>query len=267
MKPRTMVLMVVAVGCGLAASYMTSKLLADRKEKEKPPEERVNILYVKAKVPRFTVIKEPEKYFEQRSRLKSEAPKSYFSEFSEIKDKKINKELKVDVHVSPEDISDKGIAELDIPPGMGAISIRTPNQSFLVGGFIKAKDKVDVILTIKGQLAASQTILRDVMVLAVGDNPHGVEDGTGPVSKIATNVTLALGSEEAQLITLAQTLGDLSLFLRKDGEGSTTSSTKVMKPADLIRFARGISGTKVDDENLPPDLKLPPEITKPDDKK
>ena len=30
MKPKTMILMVVAVVCGLGASYMTSKLLADR---------------------------------------------------------------------------------------------------------------------------------------------------------------------------------------------------------------------------------------------
>ncbi len=30
MKPKTMILMVVAVVCGLGASYMTSRLLADR---------------------------------------------------------------------------------------------------------------------------------------------------------------------------------------------------------------------------------------------
>lgn len=32
MKPRTMILMVVAIGCGLGASYMTSKLLAERNQ-------------------------------------------------------------------------------------------------------------------------------------------------------------------------------------------------------------------------------------------
>ena len=30
MKPKTMMLMVVAIGCGLGASYMTSRLLAER---------------------------------------------------------------------------------------------------------------------------------------------------------------------------------------------------------------------------------------------
>src|SRR2546430_8010546 len=40
---RSMILMVVAVGCGLAASYMTSKLLADRREPP-PVEEKIKIL-------------------------------------------------------------------------------------------------------------------------------------------------------------------------------------------------------------------------------
>ena len=30
MKPRTMILLVVAIVCGLAASYMTNRLLADK---------------------------------------------------------------------------------------------------------------------------------------------------------------------------------------------------------------------------------------------
>ena len=32
MKPKTLILMVVAVSCGLGASYMTSRLLADREQ-------------------------------------------------------------------------------------------------------------------------------------------------------------------------------------------------------------------------------------------
>ena len=40
MKPKTIILMVVAVSCGLAASYMTSRLLADRPEAP-PDEEKV----------------------------------------------------------------------------------------------------------------------------------------------------------------------------------------------------------------------------------
>ena len=69
MKPKTLILMVVAVGCGLAASYMTSKLLADRRQ-EAPVEEKVDVLTAKIKVPQFTVIKEPDKLKDAIARAK-----------------------------------------------------------------------------------------------------------------------------------------------------------------------------------------------------
>ena len=41
MKPKTLILMVVAVTCGLGASYMTSRLLAERQPEDT---EKVKIL-------------------------------------------------------------------------------------------------------------------------------------------------------------------------------------------------------------------------------
>ena len=41
MKPKTMMLMALAVGCGLAASYMTSRLLADRNQQPNDDKKKV----------------------------------------------------------------------------------------------------------------------------------------------------------------------------------------------------------------------------------
>ncbi len=65
MKPKTIILMVVAIGCGLAASYMTSRLLADRANKEQP-EAKVKVLVAIKKVPAFEPIKKPEEYFAEK---------------------------------------------------------------------------------------------------------------------------------------------------------------------------------------------------------
>ena len=113
MKPKTMILMVVAVGCGLAASYMTSKLLADRKQVKE--EETVAVLIAKTKVPRYSIIKEPEKFFEVRQVPKS-AARSYLTDLNEVKNKRVNKEIKADVHISEEDVQ-KATAALPIPDG------------------------------------------------------------------------------------------------------------------------------------------------------
>ncbi len=54
MKPKTMMLMVVAIGCGLAASYMTSKLLAERNNAQ-TEEPKVKVLVAKIKVPAWVL--------------------------------------------------------------------------------------------------------------------------------------------------------------------------------------------------------------------
>ena len=47
MKPKTMILMVVAIVCGLGASYMTSRLLAERGEAPAAEQKKVTVLVAK----------------------------------------------------------------------------------------------------------------------------------------------------------------------------------------------------------------------------
>jgi len=230
MKPKTMILLAVALTCGLGASYMTSKLLAERKGP--PPEERVSIVVAKAPVPKYTTLSEPEKYFEVKTRLKSEAPSSYFGDLKELKDKRVNKEFKADFHISPEDVVDKA-SGLPIPDGFGSVALPVTAKS-AAGFFVNPGDKVDIILTQKGEQAASATILHDVLVLAVGDQPNkGTATPTGVMQ--AQTVNVAVKADEAHLIRLAETEGELSLFLRRDGDKSTERSDRVVTKKDLFR--------------------------------
>jgi pilus assembly protein CpaB len=240
MKPKTMILMVVAVGCGLAASYMTSKLLAERNQK--PSVEEVVVLTAKKKVPKGTVLKNPKEFFDGVRKPKAEAPAQYFRDYNDIRDKKLNKEIKQGVHITPDDVADRGQAVLDIPDGMGAIALKITAVSG-TGFYIKPGNKVDVILTTRGENAESKTILRDVLVLAVGDQPQGSEDPNARATIHAQTVTVALTSEDAQLVRVAEITGDLSLMLRKDGDTSVTRN-RVMTKRDLVRAAHGLGQNK-----------------------
>src|SRR5206468_24431 len=234
MKPKTMVLMVVAVGCGLAASYMTSKLLADRRE-QPPPEEKIKLLVTKTKVPKNTVLKDPEKYFEVRERNKSDEPKEkYFTDFVQLKDKRLKKELKPDVHVSPEDLQDRTTSTLDVPPGYGGFGLRVTAAS-LAGGYVWPGDKVDIILTTRGLKANARTVLRDVLVLAVGDKI--IRDSEAG-SLQANTVSVALLPDDAAKIRVAESLGELSLWLHGSDEG-VVHGTKVITEDDVLRPSHG----------------------------
>ncbi len=263
MKPKTLILLVVAVGCGLVASYMTSKLLAEKKAAV--PEERVDVVVAKTKVPRFTRLTDPEKYFEVRSRLKSEAPHTYISDLKDIKDKRVNKEFKPDAHIEPEDVQDKVASALPTPEGYGAIAIRV-NAATAVGYFVGPGDKVDIILTQRGDNAFASTILRDVLVLAAGDRIVRSE-GSGDTGAViqAQTVSVALKNEDAQLVRLAEAEGELSLLLRNNTDKSEPGTSKLITREDLKRAGRGTNVAGVTPPTLPP-VTTPPTTTPPETK-
>src|SRR5438034_9397079 len=103
MKPKTMILMVVAVGCGLGASYMTSRLLAER-SRQGQAEETVMVLVAKQKVPAFEPIREPEKYFKEAPFLATSVPKKAIRDFDALRNQRLNKPLDEDKPVSEDDL-------------------------------------------------------------------------------------------------------------------------------------------------------------------
>ncbi len=263
MKPKTMMLMVVAVGCGLVASYMTSRLLAERNG-QTPTENKVTVVVARQKVSPMVLIKEPEKYFELREFPESVAPKKALKSLDEIKDQRLNKPLAEDAPVTSDDVLNKEQAGLSaqLPQGTRAVSIKVTAESS-ASGFILPGSHVDVVATTRGSAkeAKSQIILQDMLVLAV-DTQAQRDPNTQAI--VGNTVTLAAKPEEAQKLTLAGALGELRLILR--GLGDTTHlRVPPAKFEDLSRPSRGDIGNE--DENtqvasaappVPPALPVPP---------
>src|SRR4051794_10629073 len=73
MKPKTLILMVVAVTCGLGASYMTSRLLAERQPDET---EKVSFLVAKKHLDMGLTVRKVEDLFEEKKVAKGDEPKN-----------------------------------------------------------------------------------------------------------------------------------------------------------------------------------------------
>lgn len=114
-----------------------------------------------------------------------------------------------------------------IDPGMRAISVGVkPNT--MAGGFIAPGDYVDVVLSYTPRLGrsvqeyadsyvsryASQTVLSNVRVLAVDQSAK--EENRE--AKVAKTVTLEVSQEGAQILALADAMGDITLALRRIGD-------------------------------------------------
>lgn len=125
-------------------------------------------------------------------------------------------------------------------PGMRAISIAISTDSG-AGGFILPNDRIDLILTRKGDAnrVSVSTLLSDIRVLAVDQTFKQEKDAKTVIGKTAT---LEVTPAQAEQVAKAQGQGVLSLSLRP----LTSGDTPVASNAPASRASRG-SGSN-DDE-------------------
>lgn len=122
-----------------------------------------------------------------------------------------------------------------LKPGMRAVAIKV-NPENMVGGFSGPGDYVDVLLTYKVKVKiesgkadwmakeavstnidkwATETILQNIRVLAVDQEASREDESKG---KVAKTVTLEVDMRNAEKLSLAQEMGELTLALRGIGD-------------------------------------------------
>ena len=114
---------------------------------------------------------------------------------------------------------DRGFLAAALGPGMRAVTVPVSAKTG-VAGFVFPGDRVDMVLTqtVKGDegqsLKASETILRNLRVLATDQSTtqETVEGKT--VVRAFRTVTLEVTPKIAEKVSVAQTIGTLSLSLR-----------------------------------------------------
>lgn len=115
---------------------------------------------------------------------------------------------------------DRGFLAAALGPGMRAITVPVSDTAG-VAGFVFPGDRVDLVLTqeVEGggdgpALNVSETIVRNLRVLATDQRVDSKGDDGKPVVKTFTNVTFEVTPKIAEKIAVADKIGDLSLTLR-----------------------------------------------------
>jgi pilus assembly protein CpaB len=122
---------------------------------------------------------------------------------------------------------DRGFLAAALGPGMRAITVPV-NASSSVAGFIFPGDHVDMVLnqTVSGggegpPLKVSETIIRNLRVLATDQRITEKDDDGKTVVKTFSNVTLEVTPRIAEKISVAQSIGSLSLSLRSIADNTS----------------------------------------------
>ena len=141
------------------------------------------------------------------------------------------------------DAKGSGFMAAILPSGMRAISTQISPETG-AGGFILPNDRVDVILSPRGNRengGASETILRNVRVLAIDQT---VEEKNGQKVVVGKTATLELAPGQTETLALSQQVGVLSLALRSIADTSNDSKadeTDSRRNINVVRF--GVSTT------------------------
>jgi len=122
---------------------------------------------------------------------------------------------------------ERGFLAAALGPGMRAVTVAVSATSG-VAGFIFPGDRVDLVLTqeVSGgnesgpPLRVSETIIRNIRVLAVDQRINARDEAGNQVVQATSTVTFEATPKIAEKIAVAQTIGQLSLSLRSLADNS-----------------------------------------------
>lgn len=240
MKQKNLILMVVAVGCGLVAAFLTTQINA------RPRVDQVEVIVAAKDLPVGTMMTKAElpKLITRKKIAKDALPTAFVMIEEDLLDRRLTRAVRKEETFNPNDLTKGGIVTL--PEGMDMVSMPV-SVSNAVAGFVVPGSKVDVLATLRlGNKLRAFPILVDMLVLAVDQHvsPDTSKNGSGVFPNMS-NVSFAATQEQALLLALAKHRGcHLELLLRHPGKRTDEDYDikKVKKlleddknPADLVK--------------------------------
>lgn len=224
MNARTLIVIVLAVVCGLSAVFLVKAL---RSPVAAPTIERTGVVYAVADVKTGEMVSEAS--VEVRQVPVEEVPEDAIRKVSDALDRAAKTTIDKGDMLRQLKLAEKGagrgMAAL-IKPGMRAFTIQTPSFSSSLAGFLLPGNKVDVLLTASGNDASGEatlTLLQDVEILAVHTNVN--QPTTNKINPDdARSVTLQVSPEDARRLDLGQNRGTLHLTLRNPADKGRDNS-------------------------------------------
>lgn len=238
MNPRILALS-MAVFCGLGAAY-----LAMTYKQGNQGQKMVEVLRTKSKVPFREKLSDPQKYFEVIAVPELNLPSKILKSFEQVKDKSLNKTLTDQSFVTEDDLlgANQHYLTDQLDKGKRLFGL-TVNAESLAGGFILPGSTVDLIGTkrLANNNIETQTVLENIRVMAVGDKST-INEKQGDVrhSIVENTVTLEVSPEEAQILAMWKSVGEIKLSARAkdDNDKVNTKTTKLneeLKANDVLK--------------------------------
>lgn len=234
MRAKSLILIVIALGCGLVASIGISQVIErHRQGGESPPQIETEQIYValvdiNINEPLTADLIKPEAWPKDR------VPQGAIRKLEEVEGRRSKARLYAGEPILDAKLfgSDEiGTVSQFIPPGYGVTSVNVTAES-AISGLLSPGDHVDVLVYLRkgGDVpeTITRTLLRDVRIFAVNSQTEPL-DGKDGKNTVARTVTLLLTPKQIEMVTLASSLGTLQLSLRRadDTDNQPTEGTTI----------------------------------------
>jgi pilus assembly protein CpaB len=214
MRSKTIVLLVLALGCGLVASIGISQVLS-RNQDAGSPEETSPVWVAMADIKSGDSLSPQNLKLEQWP--KEKVPPGAFGKLEQIDGKHTRTAIYQGEVVVEKKLRVSGTSAADtIPPGFRAYTVQGDSVNSH-GGLLHPGDRVDVLVYVNKSFGMAETgaktILQDIKVFAVNDQTTPPDEKS--VDAItAKTVTLLLTPSQAEKAALAAEIGKIRLVIR-----------------------------------------------------
>ncbi len=225
MSPRSIILLIVAAGCGLFASISVVRYVKNSSQKR--PSGGVPVVVAARPLQTGTVL---ESNMVRVVRLPRDvAPKGAFRSVEEV----VGQVLTVPVDLNAPIVhsavaSSDGVIQAMVAPGMRAYTVQLDGEAARLAKHLRSGDRVDVVWigpTDGSQGHEARLLMQNLRVLAVGDPTTKAKQKStksgyrrGPEREV---VTLEVTPEQFLLLAAAVENGQIKLALRRPGESGT----------------------------------------------
>ncbi len=207
MKQKNVILMVVAVGCGLVAAFLTSQMSGKTVE-------QVEVIVAAKDLPVGTMLTrdELEKCVKTKKVPKDGLPPSIVTNKDDLVDKRLSRPIRAEETFNPQDLNKH--SAITLPPGHSMVSMPV-GVGQAAAGFVGPGSRVDVLATVRlnNKLNAFPLLL-NMLVVAVNTQTTYASGDSGAFPNLSM-VSFAVRGKEALLLSLAKARGcNLELMLR-----------------------------------------------------
>lgn len=237
MRVKSLVLIFVALGCGLVASVGISQLLNRGSANASAAIETEQILVTIADIDINSKIDAHNVKIEEWPKAK--VPEGALRKLEEAQDKFARVRLIKGFPIAASNLADSnsGLASITIPDGYRVMPVKVEEDTVMKG--ISPGDRVDVLVFVRKSEEISQTktytILRAARVFAVGSNTErGFDEKTSQEQSFRT-VSLLLKPEQGEELVVAMQIGKISLALRGPKDESADNSDGVTSITDILK--------------------------------